>query len=89
MFLLINYFSVFSRLETNLCTIAMILFILRETADSAGAQENILNIFLLHCSVSLKYKFYTNITQPEENKNYQEVQFARPFSVNVSFLKKA
>lgn len=37
----INYFSVFSRLETNLCTIAMILFILQETANSAGAEENI------------------------------------------------
>lgn len=37
----INYFSVLSQLEINLCTIAMILFILQETANSAGAEENI------------------------------------------------
>lgn len=45
--------------------------------------------FFKHCSVLYEYKFYINITQPKENKNYQELQFAKPFSVNVSFLKKA
>lgn len=60
----------------------MILFILQETANSAGAEEN---IFL---STAVFY-MDINITQPKENKNYQELQFAKPFSVKVSFLKTA
>lgn len=64
----------------------MILFILQETANSAGAEEN---IFLSTAVFYRNINFVSILRNQRKIKNYQELQFAKPFSVNVSFLKKA